>query len=280
MLFNDAKNNALAIHKKTVDKYNSIYNEVQRSGEGLYELRKKSIVFIEISENHINSIANSPKDFNSKLIKIEAEKVEFQNTERYAEEACQKAIESGVGVAIGVGAGAAFVAMVPNVLMWVATTFGHASTGTAIASLHGAVAANAALAYLGGGALAAGGAGMAGGQALLALAGPVGWGLAAAAAGGNALMLGRKNKQIASKTIEEAKTITIAGANLKETGASINQIADKTKSLFALLENQLKDLRSTRYSDYNHLTSDEQLQLGALVNNTLSLSEMLNKTVS
>lgn len=280
MLFNDAKNNALAIHKKTVDKYNSIFNEVKRTGEELYELRKKSIVFIEISENHINSIANSPKDFNSKLIKIEAEKVEFRNTESYAEEAYQKAIESGVGTAVAAGAGATFAALAPTAAMWVATTFGTASTGTAIASLHGAVAAKAALAWLGGGALAAGGGGMAGGQALLALAGPLGWGLAAAAAGGNALMLGRKNKQIASQAIEEAKTITIGGANLKETGASINQISGKTKSLIALLENQLKDLRSTRDSDYNNLTSDEQLQLGALVNNTLSLSEMLNKTVS
>ena len=62
--------------------------------------------------------------------------------------------------------------------MGVATTFGVASTGTAISTLSGAAATNAALAWLGGGALAAGGSGIAGGQALLAMAGPIGWAIA------------------------------------------------------------------------------------------------------
>ena len=58
--------------------------------------------------------------------------------------------------------------------MGIATTFGVASTGTAISALSGAAATNAALAWLGGGALAVGGGGMAAGNAFLALAGPVG----------------------------------------------------------------------------------------------------------
>ena len=52
--------------------------------------------------------------------------------------------------------------------------FATASTGAAIAGLHGAAAANATLAFFGGGALAAGGMGMAGGMAVLGglMAGP------------------------------------------------------------------------------------------------------------
>ncbi|RYN15349.1 hypothetical protein PG2006B_0023 [Bifidobacterium animalis subsp. animalis] len=52
--------------------------------------------------------------------------------------------------------------------------FATASTGAAIAGLHGAAAANATLAFFGGGALAAGGMGMAGGMAVLGglVAGP------------------------------------------------------------------------------------------------------------
>lgn len=280
MLYNDTKKNALAIHKKAVDNYNSIVKEVQESGEELYGLRKKSIVNIEICENLINSISNTPKELNAKLVKIEAYIIEFRNTENYAEEAYQKAIKSGVGVAAGIGVGATIAAMAPTAAMWVATTFGTASTGTAIASLSGAVATKAALAWLGGGALAAGGAGVAGGQALLALAGPIGWGLAAAMAGGNAIFLGNNNKKIANQAIAETKTITFAGAQLKETGLIIDQLAEKTKSLLGLLENQLIELRSKKGCKYNDLTSDEQLQLGALVNNSLSLSEMLNKTVN
>lgn len=48
-----------------------------------------------------------------------------------------------------------------------ATTFGAASTGTAISTLSGAAATNATLAWLGGGSLAAGGMGVAGGAAVL-----------------------------------------------------------------------------------------------------------------
>lgn len=280
MLNNDIKKNALDIHKRAVDKYNDTVKDVRSSGEKLYGLRKKSIANIEICENLINSIANTPKEFNAKLVKIEADIIEFRNTESYAEEAYQEAIKSGAGVAAGVGAGATIAAMAPTAAMWVATTFGTASTGTAIASLSGAAATKAALAWLGGGVLAAGGAGVAGGQALLALAGPIGWGLAAAAAGGNAIFLGSKNKKIADQAIDEAKTITFTGAKLKETGANIGQLSEKTKSLSSLLENQSIELRSKKGCDYNDLTSDEQLQLGALVNNSLSLSEMLNKTVN
>lgn len=280
MLFSDSKKSALAIHEKAVNKYNEIVKDVHKNGELLYGLRKKSVIDIEICENLIGSISNTPKEFNAKLIKIETGTITFRGTENYAEEAYQNAIKSGIGVAAGVGAGAAIAAMAPTAAMWVATTFGTASTGTAIAALSGAVAAKAALAWLGGGALAAGGAGMAGGQALLALAGPIGWGLAAAMAGGNALFLGVQNKKIADLAIAEAKTITFAGAQLKETGAVIVQLAKKTESLLELLETQLVDLRGKKGCNYIDLTAEEQMQLGALVNNTLSLSEILNQTVN
>ena len=279
MLNNDLKKHALNIHKSAVDKYNNVVKSVQEGGEELYDLRKKAIIMIEICENLINSISNTPKDFNAKLIKIEADIIEFRNTENYAEEAYNKAIKSGIRVVGGIGAGAAIAAIAPTAAMWVATTFGTASTGTAIASLSGAVATKAALAWLGGGALAAGGAGVAGGQALLALAGPIGWGLAAALAGGNALYLGVANKKIANKAIDEAKTITFAGAQLKETRAMIGQLIIETKSLYELFENQIIELRDKKGCNYNDMTTDEQILLGTLVNNCLSLSEMLNKTV-
>ncbi|MCL2200924.1 MAG: hypothetical protein FWB75_03075 [Oscillospiraceae bacterium] len=280
MLNNNTKKEALAIHERAVNKYNGILGDVQKWGLKLYELRKDSIIKIEICENLINSIANTPKEINAKLVKIEADIIAFRNTENYAQEACQSAIKSGVGAAVGVGAGATVAALAPTAAMWVATTFGTASTGTAIASLSGAVATKAALAWLGGGAIAAGGAGVAGGQALLALAGPIGWGIAAAVAGGNMIFLGSKNKKIANQAIDEAKTITFAGAQLKETGAKIEQLIKKTESLLELFENQIVELRSLKGHNYSDIDTDKQLQLGTLVNNALSLSELLNKTVN
>jgi hypothetical protein len=62
---------------------------------------------------------------------------------------------------LGVGTGAAFAS-------WGAVqVLAHASTGTAMAALHGAAAANAGWAWFGGGALAAGGGGMALGHIIL-----------------------------------------------------------------------------------------------------------------
>lgn len=70
------------------------------------------------------------------------------------------------------GAGATAVAA-PGALMWLATTFGVASTGTPVAALLGASQTSAAVAWLGGGAAAAGGGGVAAGSALLSAAVPV-----------------------------------------------------------------------------------------------------------
>jgi hypothetical protein len=64
-----------------------------------------------------------------------------------------------IGAGAGAGGGAAFWAAVQ--------VLGHASTGTAIAGLQGAAAANAGWAWLGGGSLAAGGGGMAVGHLVL-----------------------------------------------------------------------------------------------------------------
>ena len=65
---------------------------------------------------------------------------------------------------VSTGAGAAFTCGA----MWVATTWGTAGTGTAISSLSGAAASNAAMAWLGGGTVASGGGGMAAGATVLA----------------------------------------------------------------------------------------------------------------
>lgn len=72
--------------------------------------------------------------------------------------------------------------------MGIATTFGTASTGTAIATLSGAAQTNAALAWLGGGALVAGGGGMGAEETFLAMAGPVGWAIGGVALVGGAAL--------------------------------------------------------------------------------------------
>lgn len=279
MLYMNQKKEALEIHEKAVAKYNATYKKIEKLGQGLYHERCESIVLIEKIEDLVNSIANHPKEFEKTISEIQAEKAIFRNTEAYAREAQKNTFKSGMGVAAGIAGGVAVASAAPTVAMWVATTFGTASTGTAISTLSGAVATKAALAWLGGGALSAGGAGIAGGQALLALAGPIGWGIAGATTTVSVVSLGSKNKKIADHAIEEAKKITKAGAELHQLGAKIDQLKKKTDMFKRALQDMYTGNYGLQGANYLDLTEEEQYRLGTMVNNTLTLAQMLNVTV-
>ena len=150
--------------------------------------------------------------------------------------------------------------------------------GIAFSTLSGTAATNAAV-HLGGGALAAGGAGVAGGQALLALAGPIGWGITGVTTAASVFALGRKNKKIADEAIAEAKKITIAGAEVNEASAKIQHLTDETVMLMDNLHDMVQVNWTLKGANYLELSEDEQYQLGTMVNNTLALAEMLNKTI-
>lgn len=279
MLYMKPKKEALAIHERAVKKYNASYQNMERLGNQLYNTRVNSVELIHKIELLVNSIANRPKEYDKRISDIRTAREKFNETEKYAEDAMKSVMQSGVGVAAGVAGGVAVASMAPTAAMWVATTFGTASTGTAISALHGAVATKAALAWLGGGALSAGGAGMAGGQAFLALAGPIGWGITAGATVVSVASLGCKNKKIADEAINEAKKITMAGAKLNEAGAKIQNLTDETAKLMNSLQASLTTNQSMKNRNYLELNENEQYRLGTMVNNTLSLAELLNKTI-
>lgn len=279
MLFKKTKDEALRIHERARNKYNATIEKLGTSCGDLYQSRVDSQLCISKVQDLVNSIANTPKDFSVVLSKIETAVKQFKETEKYAQESLKTAQKAGVNVAAGIAAGTAVVGLAPSAMMWVATTFGTASTGTAISTLSGAVATKAALAWLGGGALSAGGAGVAGGEALLALAGPIGWGIAGASAAISASAVSIKNKKIADQVIEEAKTITMAGAELNETVAVVDNLKNETELVLARLTSLYEEYSKYAGEDYRAIHEDVKLGLGAMVNNTLSLAELLNKTV-
>lgn len=129
---------------------------------------------------------------------------------------------AGLGVALGVGAGAAVGSLGPTALLAYASTFGVASTGTAISTLSGAAATNASLAYLGLG------GGMAAGEVVLGLAGPIGWGIAAISLVGGGLYYRNKNKKtiekavLIEKELVQAETETLLCAKQIKLDATIN----------------------------------------------------------
>lgn len=279
MLYAKPKKEALAIHERAVAKYNDAFQKMERAGSHLYDKRCDCVTLIHEIEILVSSIANRPKEFDKKISDIQAAREKFRETADYAAEALNAAVKSGASVAAGVAGGAAVASMAPSAAMWVATTFGTASTGTAISTLSGAAATKAALAWLGGGTLAKGGLGIAGGKALLALAGPIGWGITGVTTAASVAALGHKNKQIADEAIAEAKKITIAGAEVNESTAKIQHLTDETVMLMEGLQSMAQANRPLRGANYLDLSEEEQYRLGTMVNNTLAMAEMLNKTI-
>ncbi len=220
-------------------------------------------------------IRNIPTETKLKYEELKKVRLNWKDQVNKIEEDYQKAAvkNAGAGVA-GVGAGVAVAALGPTAAMGIATTFGVASTGTAISALSGAAATNAALAWLGGGALAAGGGGMAAGNALLALAGPIGWAIAGVAVvSSSVLFIVAKNEQKRLENIftligeRDIKSYELAMVELNE---RIQRIVDETAKL-----NQAIGKIQTFGTDYNEMSEAQQYELGAYVNLMSSSTQLL-----
>lgn len=282
MFNNNLKKEALKIHEKTLADYNASYGIMGKSCELLYEIRGKSVELIKLVQEVVNSIANTPKQFDTELGKIGKELTKFKETEQYAKEAYDASLKAGVNIVGGTTAGIGIASMAPTALMSIATTFGTASTGTAISALSGAAAQKAAMAWIGrtfAGFAVKEGAGMAAGQAFLALAGPIGWGITAASTGISLISLTNKNKDVAEKAVKEAKEIAKAREALDETTEKINALKAKTDRLFDDMNREKSKIMSFTNLDYLSLREEDKLFLGTLVNHTLSLSQLLNETI-
>lgn len=281
-MFNvELKKEALRIHEETLVRYNNSYEKMKNECENLYNVRGQAIKVIKMNQNVINSIANTPKEFDTTLGKIGKELTKFNDTEEYAKKAYNASVQAGINIAGGAAAGLGVASMAPTALMSIATTFGTASTGTAISTLSGCVAQKAALAWIGRtfAGFAAEGTGMAAGQAFLALAGPIGWGITAVSTGVSLISLSNKNKELADKAVNEAKEISIARESLDEVAEKVNSLRAKTDILYTDMDKQRVKILKFLNADYLSLEDEDKYFLGTLVNNTLSLSVLLNETV-
>ena len=281
-MFNvELKKEALRIHEETLARYNNSYEKMKNECENLYNVRGQAIKVIKMNQNVINSIANTPKEFDTTLGKIGKELTKFNDTEEYAKKAYNASVQAGINIAGGAAAGLGVASMAPTALMSIATTFGTASTGTALSTLSGCVAQKAALAWIGRtfAGFAAEGAGMAAGQAFLALAGPIGWGITAVSTGVSLISLSNKNKELADKAVNEAKEISIARESLDEVAEKVNSLRAKTDILYTDMDKQRVKILKFLNADYLSLEDEDKYFLGTLVNNTLSLSVLLNETV-
>lgn len=282
MFNNSLKKEALIIHERTLTRYNKSYEQMGKACEQLYAIRENSVDLIKLVQRVINSIANTPKEFDTEMGKIEEELTKFKETEEYAREAYEASVKAGVNIVGGAAAGVGVASMAPTVLMSIATTFGTASTGTAISALSGAAAQKAAVAWIGrtfAGFAVKGSAGMAAGEAFLALAGPIGWGITAASTGISLIALSNKNKKLADDAVKEAKKIAEVREVLDETTEKVKALRVKTETIYNDMNQQRDKIIAYMNMDYLSLGDEEKYFLGSLVNNTLSLSALLNETI-
>ena len=148
-------------------------NERSACGKSLKALGEEKLFVLNSSVNsflntfmQIKNVDFTESEGLEELRKLKIDKTEFAELKNM--------VNFAGSIAGGVAAGGATGALVAFGAYGAAQALATASTGTAIAALHGVAATNATLAFFGGGSLAAGGLGMAGGAAVLGglVAGP------------------------------------------------------------------------------------------------------------
>lgn len=266
-------------YEEAIVDYNSAFTSMNDNGLVVLRQRERSIDLIELVEHLVNSIANTPKSFETDLESIDVDRMGFLDAEEFARKDLEAARKSAASAGAGFTAGAAVASLAPSATLWVATTFGTASTGTAISTLSGAAASKAALAWIGGGALAAGGGGTAAGSALLALAGPIGWTIAGATLLTSIALLTKKKFDIQGEKQAALSALKQNTAKVRTLDTQILSLLNRTVSLRQLLMSSYRTSVVLFGADFLKLSPDQQTQLASLVNNTKSCAARLSTRV-
>lgn len=275
------KKEALKECEKASKEYNERYEDTIKKTTQLYSSKERAVSILKNVDEYVQSLSNKPEEFQKLASEILVRRKKFE------EELNDLKIESKKGDRVsqniagaGALAGVGVAAFGPSAAMGIATTFGTASTGTAIASLAGAAQTNAALAWLGGGTLLTGGGGIAGGQAFLALAGPVGWAIGGAALVGGGLMANSKNKKIAAKAERQTKQIKDEDSKLKVISCKVDKEQKAINSLNSGISSTLCILKGLPYRDYKKFSSTDKDNLMQLMNSAEALSKRIGVKIS
>lgn len=273
----EKKINLETMLQNSIDQYNQAFTEMNDYGIRLYVERERAQDLILHIENLINSIANHPKSFDADIEQIQMFRKEFRKVCDFAKGELAVAKKTAVGAGSGVVTGAAVASVAPTAAMWIATTFGTASTGTAISSLSGAAATNATLAWIGGGTLAAGGGGMSAGTAFLALAGPIGWGIAGVTIFTSVALFAKNKMKTNKERNEEIEKVEVNIKSVRESAERISNFLQKTEDLRVKLSDQYAKCLSYYEKSFKDIDEVNQMTLGTLVNNTKSLAVTLSE---
>ena len=265
--------------RESLREHETLRGQVEQSSVRLFEQRQRVVSeVIEPVEEYVNELANTPKEFDKtvRAFRVEINRFDSIVQRIQTEAATSEKIGGGVGLA-GAAAGAGLAAFGPTAAMAIATTFGTASTGTAISALSGAAATKAALAWLGGGALAAGGGGMSAGNALLALAGPVGWTVGGLALVGSGAFLHYRNGILAQQAVQQRVRVEGEVRSLRTAHREIEGLAASTQTHTEGTLASLHWLEDRAPRDYRQFDPGHKERLAALINHIRSLGQLIGK---
>lgn len=259
---NKKKSDLQISQEKAQAAINKTNKKIEELGENTSSLYRE----LSTIQESFDLIRNVPTEKRLQYEKVKKIRLNWKQQADKIEKDYKNAVGKEVGAgAAGAGVGIAVAAMGPTAAMGVATTFGVASTGTAISTLSGAAATNAALAWLGGGALAAGGGGMAAGELFLTLAGPVGWAIAGVSIVTSGLLFWKsksdKRRTEEIFTLISERDITSYKLAIVELNERISRIKDESKKI-----NEAISTIKTFGIDYDKMTEAQQYELGAYVN--------------
>lgn len=283
MLNGDLRKRAIRNFEKAKDQYEAIGTTVGEKSEKLMLLRRNDAnELILKAEDFFEEISTLPIEFDKAVAEYKAEYRIFTAVLNKIEAKAREVdIQAGGTAGAGVVAGAGVAAFAPTAAMAIATTFGTASTGTAISALGGAAATNAALAWLGGGAIAAGGGGMAAGNALLALSGPVGWAIGGTALVGSGLFARRKNAKIAEEANEKRKEVEVLIRQFQAALKEIDSLIKETEEHMFGIKHYMGVFRSSATTyDFDEMDKFQIDLLMSIKNNIESLSMLIKKKVN
>lgn len=275
------KKESIAACELAQEQYGKVFEETLESAERLHSKKEYSIQILREVDNYIHSLSNKPDEIERVAASVALRRREFEKEIEDIKLECKKTenIEKSVA-GVGALAGTGIAAFGPSAAMGIATTFGTASTGTAIATLSGVVQTNAALAWLGGGTLAAGGGGVVAGKALLALAGPIGWTIGGVALVGSGVLASNRNKSIAKQAEEQLELIKCETLRMTE----LKKRVDAENAVVAMLNvgvnDVLKQIYTVSSSDYKNFTVAEKECLILLLNSSETLSARIGEKIT
>ena len=105
----------------------------------------------------------------------------------------------------------------------------------------------------------------------------MGWTIGGVAIWGGGLLWNSKNKRAAATAEEARKDIEAETNKLREVASQIDASASLLEECSSGITELFTSLSSLDKRDYQSFTKEEKYDLGSLVNNTKTLSELINR---